>query len=69
MDGNSKGDFKGEFKQDLEKDLLSSSGSALVQVKSRFDPSRSGKSRSGPAQLKFNSFELDTEVELILSYK
>ena len=48
------GDFRGEFKQDLEGDLLSSSGQL--------------RSRSGLVQvwisteLKFNSFELDSEV-------
>ena len=50
------GDFRGDFKQDLEGDLLSISG----QLRSR--------SRSGLVQvwfsieLKFNSFELDSEV-------
>ena len=48
------GDFRGDFKQDLEGDLLSSSGqlrsrSGLVQVWFR-------------KELKFNSFELDSEV-------
>ena len=48
------GDFRGDFKQDLEGDLLSSSGQL--------------RSRSGLVQvwfsieLKFNSFELDSEV-------
>ena len=48
------GDFRGDFKMDLEGDLLSSLGqlrsrSGLVQV--RFS-----------IELKFNSFELDSEV-------
>ena len=48
------GDFRGDFKQDLEGDLLSSSGqlrsrSSLVQVWFSIE-------------LKFNSFELDSEV-------
>ena len=48
------GDFRGDFKQDLEGDLLSISGqlrsrSGLVQVWFSID-------------LKFNSFELDSEV-------
>ena len=42
------GDFKGDFIQDLEGDLLSSSGQLI--------------SRSGQYRLKFNSFELDSEV-------
>ena len=48
------GGFRGDFKQDLEGDLLSSSGQL--------------RSRSGLVQvwfsieLKFNSFELDSEV-------
>ena len=48
------GEFRGDFKQDLEGDLLSSSGQL--------------RSRSGLVQvwfslkLKFNSFELDSEV-------
>ena len=48
------GDFRGDFKQDLEGDLLSSLGQL--------------RSRSGLVQvwfsieLKFNSFELDSEV-------
>ena len=51
-----KGDFRGDFKQELEGDLLTISG----QLRSR--------SRSGLVQvwfsieLKFNSFELDSEV-------
>ena len=50
--GLQEGDLEGEFKQDIEGDLLSSSGqvrsrSGLVQVS---------------LQLKFNSFELDSEV-------
>ena len=50
----SKGDFRGDFKQDMEGYLLSSSGqvgsrSGLVQVWFSL-------------QLKFNSFELDSEV-------
>ena len=44
--GESKGDFRGDFKQDTEGDLMSSSGQ--VQVWFRL-------------QLKFNSFELDSE--------
>ena len=49
-----RGDFRWDFKQDLEGDLLSSSGqlrfrSGLVQVWFR-------------KELKFNSFELDSEV-------
>mgnify|MGYP001376936922 CR=1 FL=1 len=49
-----RGDFRGDFKQDLKGDLLSSSGQL--------------RSRSGLVQvwfsieLKFNSFELDSEV-------
>ena len=43
------GDFRGDFKQDLEGELLSSSG----QLRSRFRFS---------IELKFNSFELDSEV-------
>ena len=56
LKGDLKGDFRGDFKQDLEGDLLSISG----QLRSR--------SRSGLVQvwfsieLKFNSFELDSEV-------
>ena len=58
-----KWDLKGDFRGDLEGDLLSISG----QLRSR---SRSGLvqvwSRSGPGlvqyRLKFNSFELDSEV-------
>ena len=42
-----KGDLRGDFKQDLEGDLLSRSG--LVQVWFSIE-------------LKFNSFELDSEV-------
>ena len=48
------GDFRGDFKQDLEGELLSSSGQL--------------RSRSGlilvwfSIELKFNSFELDSEV-------
>ena len=55
------GDFRGDFKQDLEGDLLSSSGQL--------------RSRSGLVQvwfsieLKFNSFELDSEVgRLVMHY-
>mgnify|MGYP007060113225 CR=1 FL=1 len=55
------GDFRGDFKQDLEGDLLSSSGQL--------------RSRSGLVQvwfsieLKFNSFELDSEVgRLVYTY-
>ena len=53
-------DFRGDYKQDLEGDLLSSSGqlrssSGLVQVWFSLE-------------LKFNSFELDSEVgRLVLS--
>ena len=55
--GDYKGDFRGDFKQDLEGDLLSSSG----QVWSR--------SSSVSIELKFNSFELDSEVgRLVVSY-
>ena len=54
LKGDLKGDFRGDFKQDLEGDLLSISGqlrsrSGLVQVWFSID-------------LKFNSFELDSEV-------
>ena len=54
LEGDSKGDFRGDFKQDMEGNFLSNSG----QV----------RSRSGLLQvwfsieLKFNSFELDSEV-------
>ena len=53
------GDFRGDFKQDLEGDLLSSSGqlrsrSGLVQVWFSLQP-------------KFNSFELDSDVNSVLS--
>ena len=54
LKGDLKGDFRGDFKQDLEGDLLSISGQL--------------RSRSGLVQvwfsieLKFNSFELDSEV-------
>ena len=54
LEGDYKGDFRGNFKQELEGDLLSSSGQL--------------RSRSGLVQvwfsieLKFNSFELDSEV-------
>ena len=57
--GNFRGDFRGDFKQDLEGDLLSSSGQL--------------RSRSGLVQvwfsieLKFNSFELDSEVGRLVS--
>ena len=60
MEGDSKGDFRGEFKQDLVGDLLSSSGQlrlrlGLVQVWFGIE-------------LKFNSFELDSEVgQLVLA--
>ena len=58
MDGeleeDSKGDFRGDFKQDIEGDLLSSSG----QVKSRSGLVQVWFS----LQLKFYSFELDSEV-------
>ena len=52
LEGEMEGDSKGDFKQDMEGDLLSSSGqvrsrSGLIQV----------------IQLKFNSLELDSEVE------
>ena len=52
LEGDLEVNFRGDFKQDLEGDLLSSSG----QLRSR--------SRSGLVQyrLKFNSFELDSEV-------
>ena len=63
LKGDLKGDFRGDFKQDLEGDLLSISG----QLRSR--------SRSGLVQvwfsieLKFNSFELDSEVgQLVFSF-
>ena len=54
LEGDFRGDFRGDFKQDLEEELLSSSDQL--------------RSRSGPGQvwfsieLKFNSFELDSEV-------
>ena len=54
LEGHFRGDLRGDFKQDLEGDLLSSSGQL--------------RSRSGLVQvwfsieLKFNSFELDSEV-------
>ena len=54
------GEFRGDFKQDLEGDLLSSSGQL--------------RSRSGLVQvwfsieLKFNSFELDSEVGRLVFY-
>ena len=54
LKGDFKVDFRGDFKQDLEEDLLSSSGQL--------------RSRSGLVQvwfsieLKFNYFELDSEV-------
>ena len=54
LEGVSKGDSKGDFKQNMEGDLLSSSG----QVRTR-----SGLSQVWfILQLKFNSFELDSEV-------
>ena len=54
LKGYLEGDFRGDLKQDLEGDLLSSSGqlrfrSGLVQVWFSIE-------------LKFNSFELDSEV-------
>ena len=54
LDVDLEGDFRGDFKLDLEGDLLSSSGqlrsgSGLVQVWFSIE-------------LKFNSFELDSEV-------
>ena len=53
LEGDLEGDFRGDFKQDLEGDLLSSSV------------------RSGPGlvqyRLKFNSFELDSEVGPLVS--
>ena len=55
MEGDSKGDFRGDFKQDMEGDLLSSSG----QVRSRSGLVQVWFS----SQLKFNSLELDSEVE------
>ena len=63
LEGDYKGDFRGYFKQDLEGNLLSSSGQLM--------------SRSNPVQvwfsleLKFNSLELDSEVERLvnLSFK
>ena len=54
LEGDYTGDIRGDFKQDLEGDLLSSSGQL--------------RSRSGLVQiwfsieLKFNTFELDSEV-------
>ena len=63
LKGDLKGDFRGDFKQDLEGDLLSISG----QLRSR--------SRSGLVQvwfsieLKFNSFELDSEVGRLVFLK
>ena len=47
------GDFRGDFKPDLEGDLLSSSG----QVQVLFS-----------IELKFNSFELDSEVGRLVSF-
>ena len=61
FEGDFRGDFRGDFKQDLEGDLLSSSGqlrsmSGLVQVWFSIE-------------LKFNSFELDSEVgRLVFCY-
>ena len=66
LEGYFRGDFKQDFKHDLEGDLLSSSGQL--------------RSRSGLGQvwysieLKFNSFELDSEVgrlviTIIISHK
>ena len=52
--GDFRGDFRGDFKQDMERDLLSSSG----QVRSRSGLVKVWFS----LQLKFNSFELDSEV-------
>ena len=55
LEGDYKGDFRGDFKQDLEVDLLSSSRRQL-------------RSRSGLVkvwfilELKFNFFDLDSEV-------
>ena len=54
LEGDSKGDFRGDFKQDSKGDLLSSSG----QVRSRTGLVQVWFS----LQLKFNSFELDSEV-------
>ena len=61
LEGNLEGEFRGDFKQDLERDLLSSSGQL--------------RSRSGLVQvwfsieLKFNSFELDSEVGRLVTTK
>ena len=54
LEGDSEEAFRGEFKQDMEGDLLSSSG----QVRSRSGLVQVWFS----SQLKFNSFELDSEV-------
>ena len=59
MEWDSKEDFRGDFNQDMEGDLLSSSGqvrsmSGLVQVWFSIE-------------LKFNSFELDSEVGRLVS--
>ena len=59
LKGYLKGDFRGDFKRDLEWDLPSSSGQL--------------RSRSGLVQVwfsievKFNSFELDSEVGRLVS--
>ena len=61
LEGDFRGDFKQDFKHDLEGDLLSSSGQL--------------RSRSGlvkvwfSIELKFNSFELDSEVGRLVFFK
>ena len=47
LEGDFRGDFRGDFKPDLEGDLLSSSGQVQVWFS---------------IELKFNSFERDSEV-------
>ena len=58
LKGDSKWDFRGDFKQDLEGDLMSNSG----QVRSRSDLVQVWFS----FQVKFNSLELDSEVEQLV---
>ena len=61
LEGDSKRDFRGDFKQDMEGDLLSSSG----QVRSRLGLFEVWFS----LQIKFNSFELDSEVGRLVIFQ
>ena len=65
LEGDSKGDFRGDFRGDFKQDMEVDLPPSLGQVRSRSGLVQVWFS----LQLKFNSFELDSEVgRLVMSF-